>query len=168
METQMSLPPYKEPESGLPVPINMAQIYEYEQMVHAIATINNLNGAYYMREFLNAKELASSYYCRLMYDFEQAKNVARRAQAVAYLVNSEEFLKQKGIKSTDESKKQYVQLDSEYIAAKDNQDKFEALMTLMQNKVKKFQDAHDDVKKIYDHTRDANRSITGNSSGRDT
>ena len=103
-----------------------------------------------------------------MYDFEQAKNVARRAQAVAYLVNSEEFLKQKGIKSTDESKKQYVQLDSEYIAAKDNQDKFEALMTLMQNKVKKFQDAHDDVKKIYDHTRDANRSITGNSSGRDT
>lgn len=165
METQMTLPPYKEPEAGMPVPLDMTQIYEYEQMVHAIATINNMNGAFYMREFLNAKELASSFYCRLMYNFEQAKNKAREAAAVAYLVNADEYLKEKAIKSTDEAKKQYIQIDPAYKRAKDNQDKYEALMTLMQNKVKKFQDAHDDVKKIFDHTRDANRSITGNVSG---
>lgn len=163
----MTTPPYKEHESGLPVPINMTQIFEYEQMIHAVATINNMNGAYYMREFLNAKELASSFYCRLMYDFEQAKNKAREKAALAYLEKSEFYLKEKGIKSTDEAKKQYIQIDPEYKVAKDRQDQMEALMTLMQNKVKKFQDAHDDVKKIYDLTRESGRSITGNSSGKD-
>lgn len=163
----MSLPTYKEPQSGLHVPVNMTEIYEYEKMIHAIATINNLNGAFYMREFLNAKELASSFYCRLMYDYEQSKNKAREAQAIAYLEKADEYLKEKNIKSTDEAKKQYVQIDPDYKAAKDRQDMVEALMTLMQNKVKKFQDAHDDVKKIYDHTRDANRSITGAASGKD-
>jgi hypothetical protein len=167
MEAQMSTPTYKEPSAGMPVPLDMTAIFEYEQMIHAIATINNINGAFYMREFLNAKDLASSYYCRLMYDFERAKNKAKEAYAIAYLVNSEEYLKEKGVKSTDEAKKQYSQLDPAYQAAKDNQDKLEALVTLMGNKVKKFQDAHDDVKKIFDHTRDLNRSITGAASGRD-
>lgn len=163
----MTMPPYKEPTAGMHVPVNMTEIYEYEKMVHAIATINNMNGAFYMREFLNAKELASSYYCRLMYDFEQAKNKAREAAAIAYLVNADEYLKERGIKSTDEAKKQYIQIDPDYKLFKDRQDQYEALMTLMQNKVKKFQDAHDDVKKIYDLTRESQRSISGNSSGKD-
>jgi hypothetical protein len=167
MEAQMTLPTYKEPEAGLPVPLDMTKIYEYESMIHAIATINNMNGAFYMREFLYAKEMASSYYCKLMFEHEQARNKAKEAAAIAYLERSEVYLKERGVKSTDESKKQYIQIDVTYKKAKDKQDMYEALMILMRNKVDKFQAAHDDVKKIYDGTRETGRSSTSVPSGRD-
>lgn len=163
----MSSPTYKEPAAGLPVPLDMTEIYEYESMITAIANINNMNGAFYMREFLNAKELASSFYCRLLYDFEQSKNKTKEACAIAYLERSEQYLKEKGIKSTDEAKKQYVQIDADYKKAKDRQDMYEALMVLMKNKVDKFQSAHDDVKKIFDSTRESRNSISSLPSGKD-
>lgn len=151
---------YQEHKAGMPVPMDMSEIYKYEALVEDLAGVNLMNGPFYMREFLKAKELASSFYCRLLFDYEQARNRTRTEQALAYLERSEDYIKARGLKSTDETKKQYVAIDKGYQAAKDKEDMLKALVTLMENKVYKFQAAHDDAKKIFDSLREPRGSIS--------
>lgn len=158
---------YQEPKAGLPVPMDMTDIYKWEAMAEELTSVNSLNGPFYMREFLKAKEICSSYYCRLMFDYEQARNKTKQEYALAYLERSEIYIKDKGLKSTDETKKQFVAIDRRYQEAKDREDMMKALVTLMGNKTDKFQALHDDAKKIFDSTRDPRGSITGLPSGRD-
>jgi len=159
--------PYTEPQAGLGIPANMRDIYQWESMIEEIPRVNSMNGPFYMREFLKAKEVTSSYYCKLMYQYEQAKNKTKIEFALSYLERSQGYIKANGLKDTDETKKQYVQIDAAYNAAKDNEDMLKALVTLMGNKVDKFQSAHDDVKKIFDSARDPRGSLPSIPSGKD-
>ena len=158
---------YSEHQSGLPVPIDMTDIFKYEAMIEDITKINSINGPLYMQEFLKAKELASSFFCKLLLDYERAKNRRKEAEAVAYLEKSEEYLKTKGLKSTDGAKQHYVQIDPEFQKAKNEEDCLKALVTLFESKVFKFQAAHDDAKKIYDQSKDPRGSLPSIPSGRD-
>ena len=164
-ETQPVL--YQEPKAGLPVPMDMSDIYKWESMVDQLTNINSINGPYYMREFLKAKEVCSSYYCKLIFDLEQARNRTKTEYALSYLERSQEYIKFKGLKDTDETKKQYVQIDRAYQAAKDHEDMLKALATLLGNKVDKFQTAHDDAKKIFDSSRDPRGSLPAVPTSRD-
>lgn len=158
---------FTEPAAGLPVPMEMTDIYKWESMIEEMTGVNSMNGPFYMREFLKAKDVCSSYYCRLMYDFEQAKNRTKMEIALSYLERSREYIRKNELKDTDETKKQYVQIDTQYNKAKDVEDMLKALVTLMGNKVDKFQSAHDDVKKIFDSTRDPRGSLPSMPSGVD-
>lgn len=158
---------YQEPGAGMPVPLDMTDIYKWENMVDELAQVNSMNGPFYMKEFLKAKETCSSYYCRLIYDHEQAKNRTKTEYALSYLERSQVYIREKGLKDTDETKKQYVQIDEAYMKAKDIEDMLKALVTLMGNKVDKFQSAHDDAKKIFDSTRDPRGSLPSIPSGKD-
>jgi len=158
---------YSEPKAGMPVPMDMAEIYRYESLVEELTSVNLLNGSFYMREFLKAKELASSFYCKLLFDYEQARNRTKTEYALAYLERSEDYIKSRNLKSTDETKKQYVSIDKQYQSAKDQEDMLKALTTLMENKVYKFQSAHDDAKKIFDSLREPRGSVSGAQSHRD-
>jgi hypothetical protein len=155
-------PSFVPPMFGMRVPIDMSDIYRVEAMFDEITRINSMNGPYYMQEFLKGKELASSYLCKLIFEYEQAKNQTKESYAIAYLEKAEEYLKLRNIKSTDEAKKQYVQIDEAYKKAKDKEDALKALMTLMSNKMDAIQSAHDDAKKVYDQSRDSRGAgITG-------
>ncbi len=166
--TALAPPLQLEPKAGYPVPIDMTDIYRFEVMIQDIVNINAMNGPFYMREFLKAKELASSYYCRLLFDYEQAKNRTKTEFALAYLERSEDYIKTRGLKATDETKKQYVAIDASYNKAKDTEDRLKALVTLLGNKLDKFQSAHDDAKKIFDVSRDPSGSRPAIPSGRDS
>lgn len=153
-EVLSSLPTYLDQPAGLAVPLDMSHVYRYEQLVLQLPQVNNINAPMYMMEFLKAKELTSTFYCKLLLDYERAKNKTKEENALAYLERSQDYIKNRGLKDTDETKKQYVQIDPRYKQAKDQEDMLKALVTLIGNKVDKFQAAHDDTKKIYDQTRD--------------
>lgn len=165
--TDRTIYSYSEPKAGMPVPMDMTDIYAYEAMVEEITGVNGVNGPFYMREFLKAKELSSSYYCRLMFDYEQARNKTKEEYALAYLERSETYIRERNLKATDETKKNYVLIDRRYQEAKDREDMLKALVTLMGNKVDKFQAAHDDAKRIYSQAGDPRGSLPGLPSSKD-
>lgn len=154
--------------SGLAVPLDMTDIYRYEALIGHLPSINSMNGAYYMQQFLAAKELTSSLYCKVMFDYERAKKKAKEEYAVAYLERSNDYMTKNNLKSTDETKKQYCEIDRGYQVAKDQENFLKALLTLLEGKVYTFQSAHDDAKKIYDSTRDPRGSLPAMPSGRDS
>ena len=159
---------FSEPEGGMPLPLEMRELLKYQGLVENLVTINNMNAPFYMREFLKAKELANSFYCRVMMDFEMTKDRAAKAKAVAYLDTAPEWLEKRGRKVTDEGCKQYALIDSQYLKAREEEACLKALTEFLRNKMEKFQSAHDDAKKIYDQTRDPRGSLTGLASGKDS
>lgn len=162
------LPAYLQNPSALqPSTIDMTSIYQWEQMVEDIAIVNSMNGPHYIKEFLKAKELTSSIYAKLILDHERAKNETKKQYALAYLERSHEYIKARGLKDTDETKKQYVQIDHAYMAAKDEEDKLRALVTLIGNKVDKFQNAYEASKKIFENTQNPYGSKTALPMGKD-
>jgi hypothetical protein len=159
---------FQESAAGLPVPMDMTDILKFQAQLEDIAVINNMNAALYMRDFLKAKELATSYTAKLMFQYEQARNETKRQYALAYLERSQAYIKEKGLKDTDETKKQYVQIDASYQKAKDAEDMFAALLELLSQKISTFERAHDDARKILESTRDPRGSAAALPSGRDT
>lgn len=159
---------YEQPSGGMPLPLEMHSLLKYEAMVDNIASINNMNAPFYMREFLKAKELSNTFYCRVMMDFEMAKDRSAKAKAIAYLDTATEWLEKRGRKVTDEGCKQYALIDAQYLKAREEEACLKALTEFLKNKMEKFQSAHDDAKKIYDQTRDPRGSITGMASGKDS
>lgn len=159
-------PFYEPPAGGMPLPIEMNILLKYEGLVENLVGINNMNAAFYMREFLKAQEVANSFYCRIMMDHEGARDRSRKAAAVAYLDTAQEWLKARDRKTTDEACKQYVNIDPLYLSAREEESCLKALAEFLKNKMDKFQSAHDDAKKIYDQTRDPRGSLTGAASGR--
>jgi len=166
---ETGLPPvsFSEPEGGMPLPLEMRGLLKYEGLIENLVTINNMNAPFYMREFLKAKELANSFYCRVMMDFELAKDRAAKAKAIAYLDTAPDWLEKRNRKVTDEGCKQYALIDTQYLKAREEEACLKALTEFLRNKMEKFQSAHDDAKKIYDQTRDPRGSLTGLASGKD-
>lgn len=149
------IPAYLNSQSAMPLSLDMTDLYRWEHKVEDIAIINAINGPLYMKEFLKAKELSSSYYSKLILDYERAKNETKKQYALAYLERSQDYIKARGLKDTDETKKQYVSIDNGYQQAKDTEDMLKALVTLMGNKVDKFQNAYEATKNIYNNSREA-------------
>jgi hypothetical protein len=154
------VPSYLNHSSALQPTLDMTAVYKYEYMVEDIAVVNSMNGPLYMKEFLKAKELTSSFYSGLLLDFERAKNETKKQAALAYLERSQDYIKARGLKDTDETKKQYINLDAGYQQAKDKEDMLRALCTLMGNKVDKFQNAYEATKKIFENSGQAIGSRT--------
>lgn len=150
------------------LPLNMrAEVNRYERLIEEIPRINSLTGPYYMAELLKAKELCSALYCQAIYEYERAKHEVRTQAAIAYIERSEDYLKNRSIKVTEEAKKHYINIDAAYAQAKTLEDYYRALTTFLGNKVDKFQSAHDDAKKIFDASRDPRGSLPGLPSGKD-
>jgi len=159
---------FSEPDGGMPLPLEMRELLKYEGFIENIVSINNLNAPFYMREFLKAKELANSFYCRVMMDYEMSKDRSAKAKAIAYLDTAPEWLDKRNRKATDEGCKQYALIDPNYLKSREEEACLKALTEFLKNKMEKFQSAHDDAKKIYDQTRDPRGSVSGLPSGRDS
>lgn len=159
----------KSPQSSrLPMPIDMTEVYQYEALLGEIVRVNTMNGPLYLQETLRGKDAISNFVSKLTFDYEQARNRTKQACAIAYLEKSEDYIKAKGLKSTDETKKQYVQIDPEYMKAKNEEDMLNALLILMENKMGTMQSAHDDVRAMYKSQADGRGSSLALPQGRDT
>lgn len=157
-------PTYLHPEA-MPLPQKMLDLHKYEALISAIPSIGPHNAPYYMKMFLEGKDLASGLHARALFEYERSKAEAKEQHAVAYLERSIEYFKQRDIKPTDELRKQYVQTDSHYKTAKETEDYNLAMMTLLEGKVYKFNAAHEDARAIFQKTKDPHGSSVGAASG---
>lgn len=157
----VTAPAYLDHPSTLPLTLDMGAVWNYEHMIEDLSMVNSMNGPLYMREFLKAKELVSSIYSKLILDYERAKNETKKQYALAYLERSQDYIKARSLKDTDETKKQYVQIDNHYQKAKDEEDALRAMITLIGNKVDKFQNAYEATKKIFENSSDPRGSRVG-------
>jgi hypothetical protein len=135
--------------AGFLVPMDMTEILEFDQMLGQISTINHMNGAFYMEQFLRAKELASSYFCKAVFEYEQVRDEVKKRAAIAYLEKAPSALEKTGRKPTDEACKRFVEMDEEYLQSRQKEAYYKSLTEFLRQKMEAFQAAHDDAKAIY-------------------
>lgn len=102
----------------------------------------------YLRDFIMAYDITNTMLSTAVRCEIEAKANLDKAKAIAYLDNAAEYLSDKGIKDTNTSRQQYVELDADVVAAKTVYAKSTAMVTFLKNKMQEFRMAHDDVKKM--------------------
>jgi hypothetical protein len=145
--------------------LDLTQLYKYENLLGELVKVNNINGPLYMNTFLAAFNLASDLFAKASLEYERARDEAKQARAVAHLQKAHEWLAGQGRKPTESACEQYVEMDPSYIAAREKEHKLQALVSLLQGKVRVFKDAHDDSKKIFSASIEPLGSRSGAPSG---
>lgn len=160
--------PY-EPTHGFPVPLDMTDIFKFEALIDEVTRINNITAPFYMQEFLKAINVASSYYAKSVYDYEQSKSSSKAIAGRLALDFAPAALIAKGIKVTQDNVSAYVDSNQEYLNAKDKEAYFKALSEFLHQKFQKFERSHDDARAIFNSYKNSqSNSISGVASGKDT
>lgn len=128
--------------------IDVSELVHYLEKVNDIPSINKMMGAVYLRDFIKGQDIASALLAKAVKEDIRAKSRLDQAEAIAYLDKAPDYLREKNIKDSSEARKQYVDIDPDVIAAKEEKAKTEALVTLLKNKLLILRQAHDDLKKI--------------------
>jgi len=128
--------------------IDVTALAAYLDKVKEIASVSKIMGAVYLRDFIIGQDVAGALLAKSVQADIRAKSALEQAEAVAYLDNASDYLKERNIKDSSEARKRYVDIDPGVIAAKDNKAKTEALVSLMKNKLSVLRQAHDSLKKI--------------------
>ena len=160
--------PY-EPTHGFPVPLDMTDIFRYEALIDEVTRINNITAPFYMQEFLKAINVASSYYSKSVYEYEQAKTSSKAIAGRLALDFAPSALIAKGLKVTQDNVAAYVESNQEYLNAKDKEAYYKALTEFLHQKFQKFERSHDDARAIFNsYKNQQSNAISGMSSGKDT
>lgn len=130
------------------VSIDISALAVYLNKVKEIASINKMMGATYLRDFIQGQDLAGALLAKAVQADIKAKARLEQAEAIAYLDRASDYLKMKEIKDSTESRKRYIDIDPDVIAAKENKAKTEAIVALLKNKLSVLRQSHDDLKKI--------------------
>jgi hypothetical protein len=128
--------------------IDVTALATYLDKVKEIASVNKMMGAVYLRDFIIGQDVAGALLAKSVQADIRAKSALEQAEAIAYLDNASDYLKERNIKDSSEARKRYVDVDPGVIAAKDHKAKTEALVSLMKNKLSILRQSHDDLKKI--------------------
>jgi len=128
--------------------IDVTKLVEYTKKINDIGSLNKMLAPDYMRDFINAIDstnimLSNAIKCDL-----DAESTLDTAEAIAFLDNAGDYLKERGIKDSAEARKKYIDVDPDVIKAKNIKAKTTALVAFLKNKLSTFRMAHDDVKKI--------------------
>jgi hypothetical protein len=140
-------------------PMDMTEILKYENLIGEITGINPINGPYYMKSFLKAKELAAQYYARASYESQLAKDMAKMKYSIARLDYAPSILKTRSLRVNEGNMDSVADQDQNYLQARNREAYFKAMATFLGHKVEKFQSAHDDAKKIFDQSKDPRGSL---------
>jgi hypothetical protein len=128
--------------------IDVTALATYLDKVKEIASVNKMMGAVYLRDFIIGQDVAGALLAKSVQADIRAKSALEQAEAIAYLDNASDYLKQRNIKDSSEARKRYVDVDPGVISAKDHKAKTEALVSLMKNKLSVLRQAHDSLKKV--------------------
>lgn len=153
-EPVTGLAPALEPEGGFLVPETMRQLLRYEALVDEITRINKLSGPYYMQEFLKAINMASSFYTKSLWQYEEAIVHSKATRARLMIDYAPAALLSKSLRTNEENLKAYAESHEDYLKAKEQENYLQALTELLKQKVYKFERAHDDARKIFEALRE--------------
>jgi hypothetical protein len=128
--------------------VDVTKLVEYSKKVKDIAGLNKMMAPLYIRDFIQAYDVANTMLSvAVRYDI-QAQTALDNVRSIAYLDKAGDFLKDRGIKDTSEARKQYVDMDQDVLKASDIKAKTTALVSFLKNKLQEFRMAHDDIKKM--------------------
>lgn len=128
--------------------IDVTKLVEYSRKIDDIGSLNKMLAPNYLRDFINAMDMASSMLSKATKSNLEIKAELDKVKAIAYLDKAGDYLESNNIKVTDNNRKMYVDLDPDVIRVKDRLAASEAMVTFLKNKYQAFRCAHDDVKKI--------------------
>ena len=128
--------------------IDVTKIVEYTKKIKDIGSLNNMMAPIYLRDFIIAYDITNTMLSMaIRYDIE-AQAELDRTKSIAYLDRAGDYLKEKGIKDSAESRKKYIDVDLDVQKAAELKAKTVALVAFLKNKLQEFRFAHDDVKKM--------------------
>ena len=128
--------------------VDVTQLATYLNKVKELASINKMMGANYLRDFIEGQDVAGVLLAKAIQADIRAKSRLEQAEAIAYLDRAADYLKERDIKDTAESRKRYVSIDEDVKKAADDKARSEAMVSLMKGKLSILRQAHDDLKKI--------------------
>lgn len=128
--------------------IDVSKLVEYTKLINDIGGLNKMMAPNYLRDFINAMDATSSMLSKATKANLDAQNQLKKAEAIAYLDKAGDYLAERGIKDTAESRKKYIDIDPSVSSARDKVAATEAMVVFLKNKYQAFRCAHDDVKKI--------------------
>lgn len=128
--------------------VDLTQLATYTNKIMELSSVSKMMAPVYLRDFIIGQDVATNLLAKAIQADSRAKAKLEYAQSIAYLENAKPYLDSKSIKDTSEARKQYVDIDSEVVAAKDIKARTEALVVLLKGKVSELKQAHDDLKKV--------------------
>ena len=128
--------------------IDVTKLADYTNLIKDIGSLNKMMAPNYLRDFINAMDVTSTMLSRATKAHLDAQSQLKKAEAIAYLDKAGDYLSERGIKDTAESRKRYVDIDGDVIAAREKIAATDAMVVFLKNKYQAFRCAHDDVKKI--------------------
>ena len=125
------------------------RLVEYTKKIQDIGPgFNPMSAPLYLRDFIMAYDLAGAALAKAMRCDLEADHALEVAEAIAYLERAPEYLKEKGLRDTVESKKYVVDLDPDVRVAKEMKAKTMALVAFYKTKAQGFRMALETLKKI--------------------
>jgi len=128
--------------------IDVTQLAQYVNKIEELSSVSKMMAPVYLRDFIMGQDVAANLLAKAMQADSRAKARVEYTESLAYLEKARDYLESKGIKDTSEARKQYINIDQDVVAAKDNKARTEALVSLLKSKLSQLRQAHDDLKKI--------------------
>lgn len=128
--------------------LDVTQLAEYVNKIQELSSLNKMMAPVYLQNFIMGQDCATNLLAKAMQADSMAKAKVEQTEAIAYLEKAKQYLDSRGIKDTSEARKQYVNIDSDVLVAKDSKARTEALVVFLKGKLSQLRQAHDDLKKI--------------------
>lgn len=128
--------------------VDITRLAHYVNKIEELSSINKMMAPTYLKDYIMGQDVAAHLLARAIQADSRAKAKVEKTEAIAYLDKAKGYLESRGIKDTSEARKQYVCVDEEVVAAKDERARTEALVALLKSKLSQLRQAHDDLKKI--------------------
>jgi len=128
--------------------LDVTRLATYVNKIHELSTINKLLAPAYLKDMIVGQDVAANLLAKAIQADSRSKTQLERVEAIAYLDKAKDYLESKGIKDTNESRKQYVNIDEDVLNAKEQRAKTEAMVVYLKSVLSQLRQAHDDLKKI--------------------
>ena len=129
--------------------LDVSRLNEYTNKIQDISKgFNTMLAPVYLRDFILAIDITNGMYANAVKTYNRAESYVKQVEAIAFMENAKDVIKESGLKDSAEARKRYVPMDPEVVLAQDVKARAEAIMVFLRNKLMEFRMAHDDVKKI--------------------
>jgi hypothetical protein len=136
-------------EENRPAPtIDVGQLAIYLDKANQIASVSKMMAGVYLQDLIKGQDIAGQLVAKAVQADIKAKARLEQAEAIAYLDKAGDYLASKQIKDSSETRKRYIDIDVDVIAAKDHKAMTEAMVSLFKNKLSVLRQSHDDLKRI--------------------
>ena len=128
--------------------VDITPLIGFSKKTNEIGTMTKMMAPIYLQDFIKAVDVTGEMLAVAIQCDIKADSALKTAESIAYLDKAADYLSNKCMKDTNESRKMYVNIDADVIDSKDVKAKTAALVALLKNKLQTYRLAHDDCKKI--------------------